>query len=224
VAPDRERSAVGHGITLHEPLRTKTVSANGRGFGTSVTGTPADCVKLAIFELLDARPDMVMSGINPGPNIGVNINYSGTVSAAREAALYGIPAVAASIGGHSGRYYGEAAGYVVKFIERVMARGLPYGTFLNINLPDRPIGDVAGTRISRQAISPFSETFEKRVDPRDQHYFWQGCDSQTVFDHPETDSAALHENFISITPIKCDTTDYDMMETLKGWKDICSLH
>ena len=191
VAPDRERSAVGHGITLEEPLRAKTISINGRGSGVAVTGTPADCVKLAVVELLDTRPDIVISGINPGANIGININYSGTVSAAKEAALYGIPAVAASIGGRSGLHYGEAALFIDRLIDRVKDRGLPFGTFLNVNFPDLPIRDMAGVMISRQAISILSETFEKRKDPRDQHYFWQGRDSQTVFDQPETDGAAL---------------------------------
>jgi len=224
VAPDRERSAVGHAITLLEPLRAETISVNGQGTGIAVTGTPADCVKLAIVELMDTRPDMVISGINPGANIGININYSGTVSAAREASLYGLPAVAASIGGRSGRHYGEAARFLGGLIEQISARGLPFGTFLNVNFPDLPLKKMAGVRISRQAISILSETFERRKDPRDQHYFWQGCDSQTVFDQPETDGAVLDGDFISITPIKCDMTDYDMMETLKGWTDICSLH
>jgi 5'-nucleotidase len=223
VAPDRERSAVGHGITLQEPLRAETLSVNGCGTGTAVTGTPADCIKLAMVELLDTRPDMVISGINPGANIGININYSGTVSAAKEAALYGIPAVAVSIHGRSGRHYGEASRYIGRLIDRVMSRGLPFGTFLNVNVPDLPMRNIAGVRISRQAISILSEKFEKRKDPRDQHYFWQGCDSQTEFEHPETDGAVLGGNFISITPIKCDMTDYDMMETLKEWKEICSL-
>jgi 5'-nucleotidase len=224
VAPDRERSAVGHGITLQQPLRAETVTVNGCGVGIAVTGTPADCVKLAIIELMETRPDMVVSGINPGANIGININYSGTVSAAKEAALYGIPAVAASIHGRSGRHYGEASRFIGRLISRVLSRKLPCGTFLNVNFPDLPLVEIAGVRVSRQALSILSENFEKRKDPRDQHYFWQGCDSQTVFEHPETDGAVLSKNYISITPIKCDMTDYDMMETLKGWKDICSLH
>jgi 5'-nucleotidase len=223
VAPDRERSAVGHGITLQQPLRAETLPVNGHGIGTAVTGTPADCVKLAIVELMETPPDMVISGINPGANIGNNLNYSGTVSAAKEAALFGIPALAVSIHGRSGRHYGEASRFIGRLINRVLPRGLPPGTFLNVNFPDLPIREMAGVRISRQAISILSESFEKRTDPRDQHYFWQGRDTQTVFEHPETDGAVLGENYISITPIKCDMTDYDMMETLKGWKDICSL-
>ncbi len=220
IAPDRERSAVGHGITLNHPLRAETISVNGFGSGIAVSGTPADCVKLAIVSLLDSRPDMVISGINPGANIGVNLSYSGTVSAAKEAAHYGIPAIAASIHGRTGRHYDDASKFISELAEKVIKKGLPFGTFLNVNLPDLPIGDMAGVRISRQAVSMLSETFEKREDPRGQHYYWQGCDSQTVFDHPETDGAALCSNYISITPVKCDMTDYDTMNELKGWLDV----
>lgn len=220
VAPDRERSAVGHGITLNQPLRAEIISVNGRGAGTAVSGTPADCVKLAIASILDFRPDMVISGINPGANIGVNLNYSGTVSAAKEATLCGIPAIAVSIHGRACRYYDEASKFISGLAEKVIEKGLPFGTFLNINLPDLPICEIAGIRICRQAISMLSETFEKRKDPRGQLYFWQGCDSQTTFDHPETDGASLCNNYISISPIKCDMTDYDAMDKLKGWLDI----
>ena len=220
VAPDRERSAVGHGITLNHPLRAETISVNGRGSGTAVSGTPADCVKLAIVTLLDFRPDMVISGINPGANIGVNLNYSGTVSAAKEAALCGIPAIAASIHGRPGRFYNEASKFIGELAEKVIKKGLPFGTFLNVNLPDLPIRDMEGIRISRQATSMLPEAFEKRKDPRGRLYYWQGCDSQNTFDHPETDGACLCNNYISITPIKCDMTDYGTMDELKGWLDI----
>ena len=220
VAPDRERSAVGHAITLHKPLRAETVSVNGRGNGTAVTGTPADCIKLAVAELLDTPPDIVVSGINPGANIGVNLNYSGTVSAAKEAALYGIPALAASVDGRSGRHYDEMSRFIGGLVSKVLAQGLPLGTFLNVNLPDLPVRDMGGVRISRQAISMGSETFERRMDPRNRLYFWQGADRRNDFDHPETDIAALHDGFVSITPVKCDMTDYEMMAAMKGWADI----
>lgn len=217
VAPDRERSAVGHGITLNRPLRAETISVNGRGSGIAVSGTPADCVKLAIVALLDSRPDMVISGINPGANTGVNLSYSGTVSAAKEAALCGIPAIAASIHSRSAGHYDEASKFISDLAEKVNRKGLPFGTFLNVNLPDLPIRDIAGVRISRQAISIPKETFERRKDPRGQFYYWQGCDNQTTFDNPETDGASLCSNYISITPIKCDMTDYVTLEELKSW-------
>jgi 5'-nucleotidase len=220
VAPDRERSAIGHAITLHEPLRAETVSVNGWGTGTAVTGTPADCVKLAIVEILGNPPEMVISGFNPGANIGVNLNYSGTVSAAKEAALYGIPALAASVDGRSGRHYEEMSRFIGGLVSKVVSQGLPFGTFLNVNFPDLSIREMGGVRISRQAVSMLSESFERRKDPRDQTYFWQGCDTQNGVGHPETDIGALHDRCISITPVKCDMTDHEMVNVMKGWADI----
>lgn len=217
IAPDRERSAVGHGITLNTPLRVEKVDVNGRGHGTAVNGTPADCIKLAVVHILDTRPDMVISGINPGANVGVNLNYSGTVAAAKEAALYGIPAIAVSINGRSGKHYQEASRFVESLANVVIEKGLPPTVFLNVNIPDLPLGDITGVRISRQGVSMFSEYFEKRTDPRNNTYFWQGCDTLKDTDQTDTDGAALLENFISITPIKCDMTEYGLMDDLNNW-------
>ncbi len=138
VAPDRERSAVGHGITLHRPLRTARVQVNGGGMGYAVEGTPVDCVKIGLMEILDEKPDMVISGINPGANVGVNINYSGTVAAAKEAALYKVPAIAVSIQGRTDDAYDFAASFTRTLAEHVYKKGLPFGTFLNVNVPDIP--------------------------------------------------------------------------------------
>lgn len=217
VAPDRERSAVGHGITLHTPLRATQVHVNGKGPVCSVTGTPVDCIKLSVLELLDEKPDMVVSGINPGANVGVNINYSGTVAAAKEAALYGIKAIAVSINGSDCRYYDDAARFVEKIIGRVMDNGLPFGTFLNINLPNMAVKDMKGIRISRQGIHFFDEYFKKRKDPRERVYYWHGCDSDPIYGNPDIDGQAVYDNYISITPIKCDMTDYSLMKELKKW-------
>ena len=137
VAPNEERSAVGHSITLHDPLRVNKVQTNG-GWGYAVTGTPADCVKLAVLEILQGQPDMVISGINPGPNVGINLNYSGTVSAAKEAALMGIPAIAVSENPATDNEYKLAAHFVLSLITRVMENGLPRGIFLNVNVRDMP--------------------------------------------------------------------------------------
>ena len=217
IAPDRERTGVGHGITLNTPLRIEKMAVNGRGQGIAVNGTPADCIKIALVEVLNSKPDMVISGINPGANVGVNLNYSGTVAAAKEAALYGIPALAVSIHGRSGKHYQEAARFIETLAGYVLDRGMPKGTFLNINLPDLPLSEMAGIKISRQAISMFPEYFEKRTDPRNQTYFWQGCDSLDDVHSPDTDRAAIHSNYISITPVKCDMTDYHLMDELKTW-------
>ena len=144
IAPDRERSAVGHAITLHQPLRAVSVELNGGMPGYAVSGTPADCIKLGILEILDHLPDLVISGINPGANVGVNINYSGTVCAAKEAAIYGLPAIAVSMPGPVVRHYDSAARFILGLAERVHRRGLPAGTFLNVNIPDLPPESVSG--------------------------------------------------------------------------------
>jgi len=217
IAPDRERSAVGHSITLNEPLRTTHVEVNGGYKGYAVTGTPADCIKLGVLEILDEKPDIVISGINHGINVGANINYSGTVAAAKEAALYGITAIAVSIQGTKKNNYDDTAFFVEVLSNKVFEKGLPFGTFLNVNIPDIPVKKTAGLRFSRQGVKLFSEYFEKRVDPRNRTYYWQGSDSQLLNNSADVDSAAICNNFISITPIKCDMTDYKVLEDLENW-------
>ena len=217
VAPDRERSAVGHGITLYEPLRASRVEANSGGQGYAVNGTPADCIKMGFMELLDDMPDLVVSGINPSANVGVNINYSGTVAAAKEAALYRVPAIAVSMQGNSKNTYEDAAFFISTLAEDVLLNGLPFGTILNVNIPDVPMDKIEGVRISRQGNELYDEFMDKRIDPRNRTYYWHGFESRISFNHPDIDGAALEENFISITPIKCDMTDYVALEDLKAW-------
>jgi 5'-nucleotidase len=218
IAPDREQSAVGHGITLNRPLRVASVSINGTRSGYAVNGTPADCVKLAVLELLDSKPDMLISGINPGANIGVNTNYSGTVAAAKEAALYGMLALAVSIQGNESERMEEAAVFVEKLAAKVAQNGLPSGTFLNVNIPDLPLNQINGIRVSKLSVTFFPEYLEKRTDPRNRSYYWQGPDSLPVGDNPDVDGTALSQRCISITPITCDGTDYGSLEALKGWE------
>jgi 5'-nucleotidase len=216
VAPDRERSAVGHGITLHQPLRAAHIELNGfRGW--AVSGTPADCVKLAIRELLPAPPDMVVSGINPGANVGINLNYSGTVAAAKEAAIYGFPALAISIQGGDDPLFETAARCIAQLIPLVHDQRLPAGTFLNVNVPNLPWSSIAGMRLSRQCIDPYDDYFEKRHDPRNRVYYWQGGEPRPAFRHPDADDAVLTTNCISITPVRCDMTDYLTLEKLRKW-------
>ncbi len=217
IAPDRERSAVGHGITLHEPLRVSSVEFGDHSTGYAVSGTPADCVKMGMVELMDHKPDLVISGINPGENTGINLNYSGTVAAAREAALYGIPSIAVSIRGSDPVNYREAAGFMEEMVEKVFVKGLPAGTVLNVNIPDMPLDRMAGVRVSRQGNSLPSEYMEKKVDPRKREYYWHRCEFRPDLEITDSDETALHLNFISITPIKCDMTDYGMLEALNDW-------
>jgi len=218
VAPDRERSAVGHGITLHEPLRANRIEINKGCPGYAVNGTPADCIKIGIIEILDSKPDLVISGINPSANVGINIHYSGTVAAAKEAAFYRVPAIAVSIQGNQQNNYDDVSFFIKELAENVLEKGLPFGTILNVNIPDIPMDTVAGVRISRQGTALYDEYMDKRTDPRNRTYYWHGFESQLSFSNPDIDGAALEENYISVTPIKCDTTDYKMIEELKKWK------
>ena len=218
VAPDRERSAIGHAITLNQPLRASRVSLNGGYSGYAVHGTPADCIKLAMAEILPKRPDVVIAGINPGANVGANLNYSGTVAAAKEAALGGTIGIAVSIEGQKADYCDDAARFVAGLCDTVLAKGLPFGTFLNVNIPNRPLKEIAGVRFSRQGVGLLSEYVEKRMDPRNRTYYWQGRDMQSFGDDPGIDGAALGQNFISITPVKCDMTDYRVLEDMRSWE------
>ena len=227
VAPDRERSAIGHAITLHEPLRQQRITLNGGYSGIAVTGTPADCVKLGILELLDHPPRLVISGINPGANVGVNVNYSGTVAAAREAALFGVSAISISIDSRRPKYLNETAHFVKRLTRHVFGHGLAKGTFLNVNVPDLHPDKIAGVRVSRHGTRFNGEYFEKRVDPRQRSYYWQGCDMQTQTEKHDSaeslseqynvDAVFLSHRYITITPVKCDTTDYAVLEQMKNW-------
>jgi 5'-nucleotidase len=217
VAPDRERSAIGHAITLHQPLRATRVTLNGQYRGYAVNGTPADCIKLGILEILQTRPDLVVAGINPGANVGANLNYSGTVAAAKEAALCGTAAMAVSIEGPQAEYYDDAARFIARISETISSKGLPFGTFLNVNMPNLPLKQVAGVQICRQGVEMLTEYVYKRLDPRNRIYYWQGRDRQSFGPDPTIDGAALQQKFISITPVKCDMTDYHVLGDLAEW-------
>jgi len=220
VAPDKERSAIGHSITLLNPLRVSRIQTNG-GCGYAVTGTPADCVKLAVVEILDGPPDLVVSGINPGANVGINLNYSGTVSAAKEAALLGVPALAVSKDPPYGGDYDFAARFVRDLVKKVAENRLAPYTFLNVNIPGCPPEEIKGVRITRQGTAPLVSQgggFQKRLDPRNQVYYWQGMERQAFETEADSDGAALGENWISVTPVKCDMTDHDAIRTLRDWK------
>jgi 5'-nucleotidase len=216
VAPERERSAVGHGITLHKPLRAFEMEVGGHR-GWAVAGTPADCVKLSVVELLDTPPHLVISGINPGANVGVNLNYSGTVAAAKEAAIYGLPAIAISVQSARNPCFDEAARFVAHLAARVLDQGLPAGVFLNVNFPNLSCRKVAGIKIARQGCELYDEFFEKRRDPRNRIYYWHGYESLPQRNGNDVDAAALAAENIVITPVRCDMTDYAMIEQLRGW-------
>lgn len=217
VAPDAERSAVGHAITTLTPLRVKEFLLDGRQIGHAVNGTPADCVKLAVGALLDSPPDLVVSGINLGPNTATNIIYSGTVSAATEARILGIPSLAVSIGAFTEPRWRTAATYAVLFARHILERGLPDKVLLNVNVPNLSADAVRGIRITRQGDSAYQEKFDIRSDPRSVPYYWAAGQYQLSDVDPGTDARALDDGYVSVTPVSFDLTAYEMLDDLRSW-------
>jgi 5'-nucleotidase len=208
VAPERPRSAMGHAITLHKPLRlVKTPLADG-GIGFASNGTPADCVTLGVLEVMEERVDFVFSGINHGPNLGWDVHYSGTVSAAFEAVMIGYPAAALSVASFDSEVHWEAAGCCAARIARWLLDH-PTGphTLLNINFPNRPRNDVAGFAITRQGPRQYLDRIEKRTDPAGRDYYWLGGTLADQDAPVGTDVRAIADNQVSITPLKLDLTE-----------------
>jgi 5'-nucleotidase len=217
VAPDRQQSAVGHAITMNYPLRAVPVRKNGEFFGYAVDGTPADAVKLGVRFLLKEKPDLLMSGINHGSNTAINILYSGTVSAATEGTILGIPSIAVSLTTHDQADFSYAAKFAARLARRVVAEGLPQGTLLNVNVPAVPEEKISGVRITRQGNSSWEDTFDVRRDPAGREYFWLTGSMAIKDTDPETDQIAVRENFISVTPIHYELTDLPQLERMKHW-------
>lgn len=218
VAPESEQSAVGHAISLSTPLRVKQAPLVGGGCGWAVSGTPADCVKIALAELLPAAPDLVVSGINLGPNVGVNVLYSGTVSAATEAAILGVrQAVAVSLNAYKDADFATAARVTGKLLARLQAQPPAEPFCLNVNLPALPEDAIKGVRLTRQDTGPLVEHFECRIDPRERLYYWLAGINDRQDLEPDTDYAALQAGYISITPLHHDLTHYP---SLNGLRDL----
>jgi 5'-nucleotidase len=218
VAPASERSAVGHAITIVDPLRVSEVRKDGELYGLAVSGTPADCVKIAINSLLPERPDIVISGINQGPNTGMNVIYSGTVSAATEATMMGVPAFAISLDSFTSQEFGCAAEFASRLALAIIRNGLPDGTLLNVNVPVIPKSEIRGVEITRQGMARFTEEFHKRVDPRGRNYWWLGGMPMETSEEEGSDSAALKNGAVSVTPIHYDMTDYKNLDMLRKWE------
>jgi 5'-nucleotidase len=217
VAPDRQQSAVGHAITMNYPLRAIPYERDGEFFGYAVDGTPADAVKLGVRYLLKERPDLVVSGINHGSNTAINILYSGTVSAATEGTVLGIPSIAVSLTTYDEADFTYAAKFSARLAAVVLERGLPAGTLLNVNVPAVSPERIAGIRITRQGKSTWEDTFDVRRDPANREYFWLTGRMVTTDTDPSTDQIAIKENYISISPIRYDLTDAAMVEAMKEW-------
>ncbi len=214
VAPETEMSAVGHAITLSNPLRVRRFKRNGTFFGYGVSGTPADCVKIGVQEILQQRPDMILSGINLGSNVGINLLYSGTVSAATEGAFLGIPSVAISLNTKNDPDFGFAAKFSRRMIQLVMENGLRERTALNVNIPAVPEDQIKGVSFTTQDLVRHKDIYEKRKDPRGNVYYWLATETPVEDSIPDTDSMALRENRITITPISFDLTDVKEVKRL----------
>ena len=212
VAPESEQSAVGHAITLSNPLRVKQVYRNGTFYGHAVNGTPADAVKIGVNELLDSPPEMVISGINLGPNVGINVLYSGTVSAATEAAILNIPSIAVSLDTYEKTDFTSAAIITKKLVKKLSKMKWPKGISLNINIPALPLENIKEIAFTRQATIPINDCFEKRTDPRHRVYYWQAGNGFLYSPEPGTDVYALSQGMVSITPIHHDLTHYVTLE------------
>ena len=217
VAPEIEQSAVGHAITIAKPLMVRPARKNGQFMGWAVAGTPADCVKIGLRELSDKPVDLVVSGINLGANVGINVLYSGTVSAATEGAILGVPSIAVSLGTHSrDADFGFAARFARKVARFMLEHNPNRHIPLNVNVPAIPEKDVQGIVVTRQGQARLMEQFEKRVDPRENVYYWLAGETQVADSEDNgTDFLALRNGMISITPIYYDLTRYDVMEELR---------
>jgi 5'-nucleotidase len=182
-----------------------------------LSGTPADCVKIAITELMKPPPQVVVSGINLGANVGVNVIYSGTVSAATEAAVLGVPSVAVSMDSFDTTDFSSATEFIPKLLRVMEQRGLPAGVTLNVNVPSVPSSRVRGVRITHQGKMRAVETYDRRSDPRNTVYYWLRNKAILADPHEDADSTVLAEDYISVTPIHHDLTDYPLIEDLKSW-------
>lgn len=217
VAPETEQSAVGHAITLSNPLRLREISRDGSFYGYSVNGTPADCVKLGVTAIFNEPPDIVISGINLGPNLGVNVMYSGTVSAATEGTIIGIPSIAVSLAIRREPDYSFAAAFTRLLCLKVKEKSLPAGILLNVNIPAVPFAKIKGVKITRQGKARFKDSFEKRMDPRGNVYYWLTGETIREEEDEEADSKAVKDNYVSITPLHFDLTGYPNICGLKEW-------
>jgi 5'-nucleotidase len=221
VAPAAEQSAVGHSITLLTPLLVQDVlDEHNRPMGWAVEGRPADCVKLALLELLPEPPDLIVSGLNAGSNAGINVLYSGTVAAAIEGAFFHRISIAVSLEYTKPKPldFPRAADLARHVIEQIMAHRPAAGTLFNVNIPSFDRGPIHGIRTVPQNVAPYLETFDRRVDPRGRVYFWTNPGLSCPEPHPDTDVTALGEGYITVTPLQFNLTHAALLEQMKSWE------
>lgn len=211
VAPSSEQSASSHSLTLTRPLRIRQLAENRY----SVDGTPTDCVVLALMTILkDNRPDLVVSGINHGANLGDDVTYSGTVAGAMEGVIFGVPAIAVSMTQRDERDFTHAAALAARLAQKVLQDGLPSGTLLNVNVPP---GEVHGVRWTKQGIKGAQTHIVEGIDPRGKQYYWIGAQIYTTQVEPDSDYAAVKDGLVSITPLRIELTDQHALEKLRDW-------
>lgn len=212
-APDREQSAVGHGVSLHRPLRVTQV----RDQWFMVDGTPTDCVMMAVRALLPERPKIVVSGINTGANLGDDVTYSGTVAGAHEGMLLGIPAVAISDVSYAPVHADSAGKFAQKIVAQVLEHGLPEHTMLNVNVPDLPYEEIEGVAITRMGKRHYEDDIIERLDPRGGKYYWIGGSAPGHIRSAGSDFEAIEKNLISITPLHRDVTHHNEIKRFEDW-------
>ncbi len=220
VAPATEQSAAGHSVTITAPLVVQEVLDEAdRPMGWAVEGRPADCVKLAVRELLPEPPDLVVSGLNAGSNAGINVLYSGTVAAAIEGAFFRITSVACSLEVRRARPadYAMAAGHARSVVEQILAQRPPAGSLFNINIPDLDRGPLRGVRAVPQNVAAYEETFDRRTDPRGRVYFWAGASFRCPEPHPDSDVSAISEGWITVTPLQFNLTQSAQLRDMAAW-------
>lgn len=218
VAPYTQQSAVGHSITMSNPIRVRKVYLGKNFFGYAVEGTPADSVKLAVHTLLkNQKIDLLISGINQGANTAINIIYSGTVSAATEGTILGLPSIAVSLTSYTYKNFSAAALFARKIAKIVLKKGLPKGTLLNVNVPAVPKSKIKGMLVTKQGKSSWDDTYERRFDPGNREYYWLTGSMLKIDESVEFDVKAVDSNYVSVTPIQYDLTDYNMYQQMQSW-------
>lgn len=219
VAPDKAQSGMGHAITINHPLRLSPSHIFGDIKAFSCSGTPVDCVKLAIYEVLHRKPDLLLSGINHGENTSTNVLYSGTMSAAIEGAMEGIPSIGFSLADYAqDADFTQGSEWISKIIKKVLDSNLPLNTCLNVNIPKLKKQEIKGTRICNQAHAFWSDRFDKRLDQFGNPYFWLTGDFDEVIPKENTDLDAMKNGYISVVPTHFDLTNYQSISILEDWK------
>jgi 5'-nucleotidase len=213
IAPDRNQSATSHSLTLHRPLRIHPVGEDTY----SVDGTPTDCVLVAFHGQLGEPPDLVVSGINHGPNMGEDVFYSGTVAAAIEAVLQGVPGIAASLVTRQPSDFTDAADVVGNIVRKVLERGLTRRMLLNINVPFLPPNKLRGIKVTRLGTRVYEDTLVRKVDPRGQDYFWIGGEDPVWQPEEGTDFHSVHSGHVSVTPLQLELTDHAARADMQSW-------